>query len=60
MSTATSHCESLACALATLCRRMAGAMCLISGLVLTLSFWLMFIGIPLALFGVALMVADRA
>jgi len=51
-------CHSFGCSLAAICRYTVGALCVVSGLVLTLTLWLMVIGIPLALFGVALIAAD--
>lgn len=59
MSTANPSCETFSCSFGKMCRIAAGATCLFSGLVLTATFWLMFIGVPLALFGVALMAADQ-
>ncbi len=59
MSSVTPSCETFSCSLGQMCRIAAGAACLLSGLVLTVTFWLMFVGIPLALFGVALIAADQ-
>ena len=58
MSTVTSNCQTFRCSLGAMCRIAGGVACLFSGLVLTVTFWLMFIGIPLALLGVALLAAD--
>ena len=58
MSTGTSNCQTVRCFFETVCRIVAGVACLFSGLVLAVTFWLMFIGIPLALLGVALIAAD--
>ena len=46
MSPITSNCETFSCSLGQMCRIAAGAGCLLSGLVLTVTFWLMFVGIP--------------
>ncbi len=59
MSTVISSCETFGCSLGRMARIAAGAACLFSGLVLTATFWLMIVGIPLALFGVALIAADQ-
>lgn len=58
MKTASPPCETLACNLARLCRQSIGAACIAGGLVLSLTFWLAIVGVPLALFGVALIAAD--
>ena len=58
MSSVTSNCQTFSCAFGQMCRMTAGAACLLSGLALTVTFWLMFLGIPLALLGVALIAAD--
>lgn len=60
MSAVSSSCETLGCLLTAVFRLAAGVACVLSGLVLIVTFWLMFVGIPLALFGVALIASDRA
>lgn len=58
MSTGTSNCQTFRCSSGTMCRIAGGVARLFSGLVLTVTFWLMFVGIPLALLGVVLIAAD--
>lgn len=58
MITTMPRCETFTCNLARLCRQSIGTACIAGGVVLSLTFWLAIVGVPLALFGVALIAAD--
>ncbi len=53
MASFDSSCDSHVCVLLTICKMLLGTLFLIVGIVLVLTFWLMPVGLLLALLGVA-------
>ncbi len=58
MSASQSGCDSFWCALGRFARALVGIAFLVLGGLMTITFWLMPIGLPLSLFGLAITLSD--